>query len=98
MLLALWKQATILPRSHKETYCRWNYYQLLPDGTVREANLAVAALLGLDRSLVDSRRFGAGLAPACLQTFADFQKAVLASDTKQTCDIQLLRQGREARD
>ena len=73
------------------------YFQLLPDGMIREANLAGAALLGLDRSLVASRRIGDWVAPACVQTFADFQKAVLASDTKQTCNIQLLCQGQRTR-
>jgi transcriptional regulator with GAF, ATPase, and Fis domain len=47
---------------------------------------------------VVSRRFGAWVAPACLLTFANFCKSVLASDTKQTCEIQLLCQGQEARD
>jgi PAS domain S-box-containing protein len=74
------------------------YFQLTQDGVIREANLAGAALLGLDRSRVVSRRFGVWVAPACLQTFATFCKAVLASDTKQTCEIQLLCQGRGARD
>jgi PAS domain S-box-containing protein len=74
------------------------YFQLTQDGVIREANLAGAALLGLDRSRVVSRRFGPSVTPACLQTFATFCKAVLASDTKQTCEIQLLCQARGARD
>ena len=74
------------------------YFQLTQDGGVRAANREGAALLGLDRSCVVSGRFGAWVAPACLQTFADFRKAVLASDTKQTCEIQLLCQGRGAQD
>ena len=74
------------------------YFQLLPDGTIREANLAGAALLGLDRSTVVSRLFGAWVAPACRQTFATFCETVLASNTKQTCDIQLLRHGQGTRD
>jgi PAS domain-containing protein len=68
------------------------------DGVIREANLAGAALLGLDRSRVVSRQFGAWVAPTCLQTFATFCEAVLASDTKQTCEIQLLSPGRGALD
>jgi PAS domain S-box-containing protein len=74
------------------------YFQLTQDGVIREANLAGAALLGLDRSRVVSRRFGVWVAPACLQTFATFCETVLAADTKQTCEIQLLREGQEARD
>jgi PAS domain S-box-containing protein len=74
------------------------YFQLTQDGVIREANLAGAALLGLDRSRVVSRRFGLWVAPACLQTFATFCETVLAADTKQTCEIQLLREGQEVRD
>src|ERR1035441_2711786 len=74
------------------------YFRLTQEGVIREANLAGAALLGLDRSRVVSARFGAWVAPACLQTFATFCKVVLASDTKQSCEIQLLCQGQEAQD
>jgi PAS domain-containing protein len=74
------------------------YFQLTQDGVIRGANLAGAALLGLDRSRVVSGRFGAWVAPACLQTFANFRNALLASDTKQTCEIQLLCPGRGALD
>jgi PAS domain S-box-containing protein len=74
------------------------YFRLTQEGVIREANLAGAALLGLDRSRVVSARFGAWVAPACLQTFATFCKVVLASDTKQPCEIQLLCQGQEAQD
>jgi PAS domain-containing protein len=74
------------------------YFQLTQDGAVREANLAGAALLGSDRSLVVSWRFGVWVAPACRQIFANFCETVLASDTKQTCEIQLLCQGRGAQD
>jgi PAS domain S-box-containing protein len=74
------------------------YFQLTQDGAVREANLAGAAMLGLDRSLVVSRRFGVWVALACRETFANFCETVLASDTKQTCEIQLLCQGRGAQE
>jgi PAS domain S-box-containing protein len=74
------------------------YFHLTQDGVIREANLAGAALLGLDRSRVVSGRFAAWVAPACLRTFASFRKAVLASETRQTCEIQLLCQGRGALD
>ena len=70
------------------------YFQLTQDAVIREANLAGAALLGFERSRVVSKRFDAWVAPASLQTFANFRKAVLASDTKQTCEIQLLCPGR----
>jgi PAS domain S-box-containing protein len=74
------------------------YFQLTQDGMIREANLAGAALLGLDRSQLVSRRFVVWVAPVCLRTFADFSQAVLASGAKQTCEIQLLCQGRGALD
>ena len=74
------------------------YFQLTQDGVIREANLAGAALLGLDRSRVVFQRFGAWVAPACLQTFGNFLKAVLVSDTKQTCEIRLLGEGPAALD
>jgi PAS domain S-box-containing protein len=55
-------------------------------------------MLGLDRSLVVSRRFGVWVALACRETFANFCETVLASDTKQICETQLLCQGGGARD
>src|SRR5271157_5352571 len=65
------------------------YFQLTLEGVICEANLAGAALLGLARSQVVSRRFEAWVAPASRQTFATFRKAVLVSDTKQTSEVQL---------
>jgi PAS domain S-box-containing protein len=74
------------------------YFELAEGGVIRAANLAGAALVGLERSRVVPRRFGAWVAPAGLPVFADFSQAVLASDTKQTCELQLLCEGRGARD
>ncbi|MCX6927848.1 MAG: PAS domain S-box protein, partial [Verrucomicrobia bacterium] len=74
------------------------YFQLAQDGMIREVNLAGATLLGLDRNKVVSRRLDVWVARACRQTFATFCETVLASHTRQSCEIQLLCQGRGARD
>ncbi len=62
-------------------------------GRILEANLAGAALLGLDRNLVVHKRLGEFVAPEHRARFAAFCKRVLASDVKQSCEIEILKDG-----
>ena len=60
-------------------------------GRILEVNLAGAALLGLDRSLVVRKRFGQFVATEHRASFADFCHRVLATDAKQTCEVKILK-------
>jgi PAS domain S-box-containing protein len=63
-------------------------------GRILEVNLAGAALLGLDRSAVIQKRFGQFVVLENRPAFADFCHRVLTTDDKQTCEVQLLNDGR----
>ena len=69
-------------------YFLWDH-----EGRILEANLAAAALLGLDRNAVIQKRFGQFVAMEDRVAFADFCKRVLTTDAKQTCEVELLRDG-----
>ncbi len=63
------------------------------EGRILEANLAGAALLGVDRSALVHKRFGQFVAQPHRARFVDFCKGLLATDAKQTCEINLLSDG-----
>ncbi len=63
------------------------------DARILEVNRAGAAMLGLDREAVIEKRFGQFIAVEHRARFAEFCKRVLATDTKQTCEVQLLSNG-----
>ena len=67
-------------------YFLWDY-----EGRILEVNLRGAALLGLDRSVVVHKRFGQFVAMEDRARFADFCHRVLATDTKQTCEVKILK-------
>jgi PAS domain S-box-containing protein len=69
-------------------YYLWDY-----NGRILEVNLHGAALLGLDRSMVVHKRFGQFLAVEDRPRFADFSHRVLATDTKQTCEVRIVKDG-----
>ena len=62
-------------------------------GHILEVNLAGAALLGLDRSMVVHKRFGQFVAMEHRAMFADFCRRVLLADAKQTCEVEILNDG-----
>jgi two-component system CheB/CheR fusion protein len=62
-------------------------------GRIVEVNLAGASLLGLDRNTVIHKRFGQFVVLEDRPAFADFCTQVLATGTKQTCNIKLLSTG-----
>ena len=94
-----------LQRSHgvaqeaSEKYCDLfdfapvGYFLWDHEGRILEVNLAGAALLGLNRNMVVQKRFGQYVAVADRAGFADFCRRVSLADTRQTCEVQLLRDG-----
>jgi PAS domain S-box-containing protein len=60
---------------------------------ILEVNVAGAALLGLNRDAVIHKRFGQFVAMEHREAFSDFCGRVLATDTKQTCEIKVLKGG-----
>ena len=65
----------------------------LSEGRILQVNLAGAAMLGLEHSEVVQKRFGQFVAMENRPAFADFCKRVLTTDTKQTCEVKLLKDG-----
>ena len=64
------------------------------EGTVREANLTTASLLGIERSRLVNRRFGLWLSPADVPAFNAFLTRVFESKAGQSCEVTLLREGK----
>jgi signal transduction histidine kinase/CheY-like chemotaxis protein len=69
------------------------YLTLDPAGAVQEANLASAALIGIERSRLLQGPFAQHLAPADLTRFTGFLQRVFASRARETCEVTLLRNG-----
>ena len=69
------------------------YFLWDEQGKIVEVNLAGAALLRLDRSALLQKQFGQFVVPESLRAFDDFCGRVLQADTKQTCEVTLLREG-----
>ena len=69
------------------------YFLWDQNGRIVEVNLAGAALLGLNRDAVIHKRFGQFVAMEHREALADFCGRVLATNTKQTCEIEVLKDG-----
>jgi PAS domain S-box-containing protein len=67
------------------------YFLLDEQSRILEVNLAGAALLGLDRSTAVKRRFGQYVAAQFRDQFEEFCGDMLKSDSKQTREIEVLR-------
>jgi len=65
------------------------YLTVTDDGTIREANLAGAALLGLERARLINRRLGVFIAAETRPTFNAFLERVLVGTAREHCDITL---------
>ena len=68
------------------------YLTLDRDETVRQANLACASLLGIDRSRLVKRRFGLFVSAGDRSAFAAFLTKVFASKAREYCEVTLLRE------
>lgn len=67
------------------------YVTLDHGGTVLEANLTLAAMLGVERSHLVGKKFTRFVAPAAQDTLYLHLGTVLENESKQTCDLQLAR-------
>ena len=67
------------------------YFRLDEQGSILEVNLAGATLLGLNRSTAVKQRFAQSVAPSARNRFAELLKGVLQTDSKQACEIELLK-------
>ncbi len=74
------------------------YLTLDREGAIREANLAIASLLGIARSALVNRRFGLFVSAADLPAFDAFLQKVFASKVRQGCEVTLLVEGSHALD
>jgi PAS domain S-box-containing protein len=70
------------------------YLTLDPEGTILEANLTSASLLGIERSRLVQRRLGLYFSPATLPAFSDLLTRVFASRVKEFCEVTLLKDGK----
>jgi two-component system cell cycle sensor histidine kinase/response regulator CckA len=70
------------------------YLTLDREGTIREANLTAASLLGIDRSRLVKRRFGFCVSAADLPAFNAFLARVFESKAREFCEVTLLKEGK----
>ena len=68
------------------------YLTLDREETVRQANLACASLLGIDRSRLVQRRFGLFVAAGDRNAFGAFLTRAFASKAREYCEVTLLRE------
>jgi PAS domain S-box-containing protein len=69
------------------------YFRLDEHHRILEANLSGAALLGMNRTQVIQQHFGNFVEPSARARFAVFADRALSSDRKQSCEVELLRDG-----
>ena len=67
------------------------YVTLDREGTIREANLTSANLLGIERSKLLKRRFGLCVSAADRPAFTSFLTKVFASKAREFCEVKLLQ-------
>ena len=70
------------------------YLTLDREGTIREANLTSASLLGIERSRLVKRRFALCVSAADLPAFNSFLAKVFASKVRESCEVTLLKEGK----
>ncbi len=69
------------------------YLTLARDGTIRQANLAVARILSLERSRLLGARFGSFIAQRDLTVFNSMVDRVFQSRTQEHCEIMIENNG-----
>jgi PAS domain S-box-containing protein len=69
------------------------YLTLDREGSICEANLTCASLLGIQRSRLVRRPFGLFVLPADLPAFSGFLKKVFEGKAQESCEVSLLREG-----
>jgi diguanylate cyclase (GGDEF)-like protein/PAS domain S-box-containing protein len=71
------------------------YFTLTRDGTIRRANLTGAQLLGQERGRLLKRRFGLFVSAGSRRGFNTFLAKVSDRRMKETCEVQVTRDGGE---
>lgn len=66
------------------------YLTLDPNGMILEANLAAASYLGVERGALRTSNFKTYLRRHSIQPFKAFMDLVLATGTRQTCELKLI--------
>ncbi len=67
------------------------YFALDSDGTIRQANIMGAKLLGLERARLVRRGLGGFVAPDDSSRWGEYLRGVEQSDAKQTCELRFKR-------
>ena len=70
------------------------YVTLDRDGTIREANLTSAGMLGIERSRLIMRVLGSFVSMADLPAFNAFLAKVFESGAREACDVTLVKEGK----
>jgi PAS domain S-box-containing protein len=70
------------------------YLTLDREGTILEANLTSASLLGIERSRLVKRRFGLCVSAADLPAFNAFLTRVFESKAREFCEVTVLNEGK----
>ncbi|HEY5522080.1 MAG TPA: ATP-binding protein [Desulfuromonadaceae bacterium] len=69
------------------------YFNLDNGGIIRAVNLTGAGFLGVERSLLISRRLDPFISDETIPVFHDFLDKVFASDAKERCEVAFLKEG-----
>lgn len=69
------------------------YFTLAADGKIVQANLAGARLLEMDRATLQGTGFARFVAVGERSAFADFLQRVFASETRQSCEVLIAKEG-----
>jgi PAS domain S-box-containing protein len=70
------------------------YLTLDPKGTVREANLTSASLLGIERARLVTRRFGLCLSAADQAAFNAFLARAFERKARESCEVTIHKEGK----
>jgi len=71
-----------------------SYFTLDRTGAISRTNLAGTQLLGLERTRLIGKRFGAFVAKSDTSAFNAFLQRVFATEVKQTCELNLVRKNK----
>ncbi len=63
------------------------------EGVVRDANLTISTMLGIERSRLLGRRFGLIIDAAFRPLFSDFLEKVFGCRNTESCEVQLAKEG-----
>jgi transcriptional regulator with PAS, ATPase and Fis domain len=68
------------------------YCTLDREGTVQDANLTIATLLGIERSKMLGKRFGLFVVDEARQLFSDFLEKVFCCQCNESCEVRLTKE------